>query len=348
MQVSIVGGGIAGLCCGVELAGRGLDVELLERGSPPAGSHGCSWYAGGMLAPWCELADGGEPLIAELGLEGLAWWHTHYPDLCSRGTLVLAATRDQAELTHFAQRTQHWQRLEGAARLAELEPQLAERYDSALFLSGEAHLDPRRVLPFLAGRLRELGGVLRHDLGAADSELATLAESARRRGRVVIDCRGLAARAALPELRGVRGEMLLLHSRELNLQRPVRLLHPRLPLYVVPRGEGVYMVGATMIESDDTGAVTARSALELLSAAYALHPAFGEARILELGAQARPAFADNLPQIRRIGATWYVNGLYRHGFLLAPALASRLAEMLLYGRSYPELTHEDPAQRRLA
>ncbi len=348
MQVTIIGGGIAGLCCGVELAGRGIGVELLERSSPPPGSQGCSWCAGGMLAPWCELADGGEPLIAELGRESLAWWRTHYPDLCSQGTLVLAAARDRAELTHFAQRTQHWRQLEGTAQIAELEPQLAERHESGLHLAAEAHVDPRRVLPFLAERLRVLGGELRHGVELTEDELVTLVEAATRHGRVVIDCRGLGARAALPDLRGVRGEMLLLHSRELRLHRPVRLLHPRLPLYVVPRGEGVYLVGATMIESDDAGAVTARAALELLSAAYALHPAFGEARILELGAQVRPAFPDNLPQIRRVGAVWHINGLYRHGFLLAPALAWRMAEMLQHGRSYPELTHEDPAQRRLA
>ena len=98
-----------------------------------------------------------------------------------------------------------------------------------------------------------------------------------RRSVTCIDCRGLAAARQLPDLRGVRGEMLLVQSRELRLQRPVRLLHPRMPVYVVPRGEGIYMIGATMIESDDAGAVTVRSALELLSAAYALHPAFGEA-----------------------------------------------------------------------
>lgn len=348
MQVTIIGGGIAGLCCGVELAGRGVSVELLERGNAPAGSQGCSWCAGGMLAPWCELADAGEQLIAELGLESLEWWRARYPELCSQGTLVLAASRDQAELTRFALHTQHWRRLEGPAQIAQLEPQLAERYESALYLATEAHVDPRRVLPFLADRLQQLGGVLRCGVELSEGDLTALADSARRRSRLIIDCRGLGARSALPDLRGVRGEMLLLHSRELQFQRPVRLLHPRLPLYVVPRGEGRYMVGATMIESDDRGAMTARSALELLSAAYALHPAFGEARILELGAQVRPAFADNLPQIRRAGAVWHVNGLYRHGFLLAPALAVRLAEMLLHGRSYPELTREDPAQRRLA
>jgi glycine oxidase len=347
MRVTIIGGGIAGLCCGLELAGRGVGVELLERGGPPAGLDGCSWCAGGMLAPWCEQFDAPEPLIAELGLESLSWWRTHYPQLCSQGTLVLAAAREQAELTRFARSTEHCRQLT-RREIAELEPQLAERYEAALYLTGEAHLDPRQVLPYLAERLRILGGEIRHGVELSESAIAALAQAAARRGGWVIDCRGLGARAALPELRGVRGEMLLLQSRELRLHRPVRLLHPRLPVYVVPREEGVYLVGATMIESDDDGAVTARSALELLSAAYALHPAFGEARILELGAQVRPAFPDNLPRIHRSGAVLCVNGLYRHGFLLAPALAWRVAEMLLHGRSYPELTHEDQVQRRLA
>ena len=76
-----------------------------------------------------------------------------------------------------------------------------------------------------------------------------------------------------------------------------------------------------MIESGDRSGVSARSAIELLSAAYALHPAFGEAEIVETGADLRPAFPNNMPRIRREGRTIFVNGLYRHGFLLAPALA---------------------------
>src|SRR6185312_12810887 len=97
----------------------------------------------------------------------------------------------------------------------------------------------------------------------------------------------------------------------------------------VPRGEGLYMVGATMIESDQPTRISARSMLELLTAAYALHPAFAEAEIVEIGTGVRPAFPDNLPRIRRAGGAFHVNGLYRHGFLLAPALARRLAEHVL-------------------
>jgi glycine oxidase len=147
----------------------------------------------------------------------------------------------------------------------------------------------------------------------------------------VIDCRGLAAQGELAGLRGVRGERLVLRAPGIVLQRPVRLLHPRHPLYVVPWGEGLFMVGATVIESDDAGPASVRSALELLGSAYALHPALAEAEIVELGAGVRPAFPDNVPKIIVRGETLYVNGLYRHGFLLAPALAELVADYLERG-----------------
>ena len=154
----------------------------------------------------------------------------------------------------------------------------------------------------------------------------------RRAGDFVVDCRGLAARDVLPDLRGVRGEMVVIRSREVSLSRPVRLLHPRIPLYIVPRGEGVFMIGATTIESETRGGVSVRSTVELLNAAYALHPAFGEAEILELGADLRPAFPDNLPAVRRGPHGLLVNGLYRHGFLLAPAMARQAADLVESGQ----------------
>ncbi len=111
-----------------------------------------------------------------------------------------------------------------------------------------------------------------------------------------IDCRGIAAREDLADLRGVKGEMIVVETRDVELHRPVRLLHPRWPLYIVPREDNRFMIGATTIEAEDDG-VSVRSALELLSAAYAVHPAFAEARIVEIGAGLRPAFPDNLPRI---------------------------------------------------
>jgi glycine oxidase len=210
------------------------------------------------------------------------------------------------------------------------------------------------ALAALAERLAGLGVAIRHGVDAyAAAGRATVANRSSTRGDrtgcTVIDCTGLAARNTLSELRGVKGEMLYLRLRDVALSRPVRVLHPRVPLYIVPRGDGLFMVGATMIESDQPTRISARSMLELLGAAYALHPAFGEAEIVEIGTGVRPAFRDNLPRICRRGDTLFVNGLYRHGFLLAPALARRAAELVLDGRFYPEvMADEDPRERHLA
>ena len=336
MRVAIIGAGIAGLTCALEFARRAVAVEVYERA--PAGQvRGCSWFAGGMLAPWCEAENSGT-LIAALGEESLPWWRTHFPASTWNGTLVLAHARDRGELTQFGRRTAHFERL-GSAAISALEPELAGRFSDALYFEGEGHLEPRAALAALAARLTEL---------AVPVHYASTGPTGRTPGRVVIDCSGLAARAQLPQLRGVKGEMLILRQPELRLSRPVRVLHPRLPVYVVPRAEGLYMVGATMLESDAATGVSARSALELLSAAYALHPAFGEAQILELGSAVRAAFADNLPRLTWVGPVLHVNGLYRHGFLIAPALARRAAEVVLEGRHFAEVMDENPGQRLLA
>src|SRR4029077_7595495 len=281
MRVAVIGAGVAGLTCALELAERGASVEVLERADElPAA--GCSWFAGGMLAPWCEL-ESATPLIAQLGAEGILWWRERFPGTVANGTLVVAHGRDLAELQQFARRTGEFQQL-GGEELAALEPELQGRFSRALYFPSEAHLDPRAALTGLARRLAELRVSIRFGIDG---------HSALTKAQAAIDCRGLAAREALADLRGVKGEMLLLRLPELSLRRPVRVLHPRLPVYVVPRGAGLYMVGATMIESDEAARVSARSVLELLSAAYALHPAFGEAQVLEIGTGVRAAFADN-------------------------------------------------------
>jgi glycine oxidase len=318
-EITVLGAGVAGLAIATELAARGAAPRVVDPGGGP-GAHGCSWWAGGMLAPDCESESAEEP-VARLGREAADWWQRHAGSVSRRGTLVVAPDGHGGELDRFARRTGAPRGLDEAG-IAALEPDLADRHRRALFFPGEAHLDPRAALGELAEGLRARGVEIMPEPPAAA-------------GRV-IDCRGLAARDALPDLRGVKGEMLVLRCSEVALSRPVRLLHPRIPLYFVPRGDGIYMLGATMIETAERRRITARSMLELLSAAWALHPAFAEAEILEIGGDARPAFPDNLPRIRVRGATIHANGLYRHGFLLAPALARMVAELVLDGRQ-PEL-----------
>ncbi len=336
MQVTVVGAGVAGLTTALSLAEGGATVTVIERSASLAAAA-CSRYAGGMLAPWCE-AESAEPLVTRLGQEALAYWPRHFPDTRHCGSLVLATARDTPDLDRFARRTEAHQRLD-AAGIAALEPALAGRFRAGLFFPREAHLDPRRALAALADALAARDVPIR---------FATSFDPAAPHPGLIADCRGLAAADVLPDLRGVKGEMLILHCPAVTLSRPVRLLHPRFPLYVVPRGAGVFMLGATMLESGERHRVTARSVVELLNAAYALHPAFAEAEILEMGADARPAFADNLPRLRAQPNGVAVNGLFRHGFLLSPALARRAAAFLLHGIQSPEVMDEHPRQQRSA
>ena len=330
-SIAVRGAGVVGLWQALALARRGHAVTLYER-SPQPFADACSLYAGAMLAPRCE-EESAEAIVRDLGQRGIALWRETYSGTEANGTLVVALARDRAELDRFARMTGGHERL-SPAELAALEPGLGDRFAGALFYPEEAHLAPEPALRFLLDALLAEGVALR--LG--DSEMPSGAD-------LVVDCRGLAAKDELPTLRGVRGERLIIRSREVTLARPTRLLHPRFPLYVVPWGDGLHMVGATVIESDETGPITLRSALDLLSATYALDPAFAEAEIVQQGAGARPAFPDNRPRIIARKSYIYVNGLYRHGFLLAPVLAELVADYLETGAMHPEVFVEDPAQR---
>ncbi len=316
VPVSIIGAGIAGAWQALLLARAGREVTLHERSDADLMLSTSHW-AGGMLAPYCE-SEVAEPIISRLGLASLDIWRRELPDTPFNGSLVIAHARDRADYDRFARRTSGYQRLD-AQQLAALEPSLEGRFREGLFYPTEGHVEPRRVLPKLHQRIVEAGGRVLFNSDVTADDLDGL----------VIDCRGLEARDAEPELRGVKGEMILIETAEVQLARPVRLMHPRFPLYLIPREDNLFMLGATSLEAEDTG-VSLRSALELLGAAYSVHPAFGEARILEFGSGLRPAYPDNLPRITIKGEREIrVNGLYRHGFLIAPALAQATLNLSL-------------------
>ncbi|WP_424944844.1 FAD-dependent oxidoreductase [Aliiroseovarius crassostreae] len=304
-MITIAGAGVAGLASAYELAKRGAEVRIYEATSAPE-RNPCSWFAGGMLAPWCE-GETADPEVVRLGAGAINWWAQFTP-VTRRGTLVVAPPRDRADLTRFARRTDR-HRAVNAAEIARLEPALENRFQQGLFFEDEAHLDPRQALLDLTRAVRGLGVEILYDTQAP--------------AQVDVDCRGMAS--GLPGLRPVRGEMAVIEVQDVEITRTIRLLHPRIPLYLVPRGGGIYMIGATMIESSSWREMTLRSMLELLGAAFTLHPGLGEAHVIETGVGLRPAFADNLPRLSQMGDTTHVNGMYRHGFLLAPALAGQLA-----------------------
>jgi glycine oxidase len=340
MRIRVIGAGAAGLTAAFELVrlaraqNRDLALEIVEKAEKPG--LGCSFYAGGMIAPWCE-AESAEPIVARLGAEALDFWTHIVPVAQRRGSLVVARPRDRSELLQFSRRTSHFVTLDQPG-LAALEPDLAGNFEQALYFEEEAHLAPRDAMAELVRLLAaEPNVILRCGVDAAD-----LPDDAD----WTLDCRGFAAKPDLAGLRGVKGEMIVLRSADLKLTRPVRMLHPRHPVYIVPRPDGTFMVGATMIENEERARVTAQSLVELVNSAFALHPAFAEAEVVESGSDVRPSFSDNLPRIKREGRRLYLNGLYRHGFLLSPALASRAARVVFEDAWFPEVMDESRGQRR--
>ena len=329
-EITIIGAGVVGLCVAQTLLDRGADIVLVDRHAD-TGPHACSWWAGGMLAPYCEGETAEQPVV-RLGCEAADWWEAKTNAVHRCGSLVVTSPRDRSELARFARRTMGFREVTGS-EISNLEPELGERFTKGLFFESEAHLAPRLALARL--RASVLAGGAQFVQDDADPD-----EYARR--GLTVDCRGFQARDRLHDLRGVKGEMLVLSCPDVTFSRPIRLLHPRVPIYLVPRGDGVFMLGATMIEGHAGKHVRARALLELLSAVYALNPAFGEAEVLEIGVDSRPAFPDNLPHIRRDGNVIRANGLFRHGFLLAPAVARMVAE-LIFDNEIPEVMDETAA-----
>ena len=242
------------------------------------------------------------------------------------------------------------------AELLELEPEIGRSFNQALYLPQEGQLGNRRLLVALRKQLEKEGQqavpgnnssgnqlkwlteceVVEINSSEKSSTVAYLQNGAKHSQQfdLVIDCRGTGATsknsnsscAPLADLRSVRGELFQLFAPDVNISRPVRLMHPRYQLYIAPKGKGFYVVGATEIESDDNSPMTVRSAMELLSAAYSVHPGFAEAQIRQHVSQCRPAFSDNQPKITVQDSLIQVNGLFRHGFLIAPVvLAQTLA-----------------------
>ena len=310
-SVIVIGAGVAGLACALELSERGIAVEVVER-ARVLGEGCCSWMAGGMLAPWCERATT-EPEVAACGTPSIAWWAGRFPGTVQNGSLVVAQSRDAPDLARFAARTERFEWLDGD-RIAALEPHLAGRFRRALFFPDEAHLDPRLALAALAERLKERGVAIRFGVD--------LLPDAMPHAAIVVDCRGLAARDALPDLRGVRGEMIVVRSPDVSLARPGSSAAPAYP--ALHRAACRRALHGRCDDDRERGSAEPhlgpRHALELLGAAYALHPAFGEAEVVEIGTDARPAFPDNLPgpaDTPRAGDPRQ-RTLLRHGFLLSP------------------------------
>lgn len=328
------------------LAKGGVQVALYDRGGTD-GEHAAATIAAAMLAPLAESAIT-EPNVVQMGMYSLPRWKEIISELSlpvffqQDGTVFVWHQQDATEakrLTTQLERNCHesqkvdkstfpLQQPEQLDRTAlqELEPSLADRFHQGLFLPNEGQLDNRQLLISLLHALGHMGVELHWNQSVDPDALHRQAKH-----DWVIDCRGLGAKSAWQSnpLRGIRGEVLRLHAPEVKLKRPTRLIHPRYPIYIAPKEDDVYVVGATEIESDDLSPTSVRSAMELLSAVYTVHSGFAEARILEMSTQCRPTLKDNLPEIRiSKPGLMLINGLYRHGFLITPAVLDCAIELI--------------------
>lgn len=346
-QYVIAGAGLLGRLLAWRLLRLGHKVSLLDR-EPATGEGAAGRVAAAMLAPYSE-AVAAERSVFDAGLAALQIWPRWLEELAAddpeqrpiycqqRGSIVVAHHADAANLAHFEGMLRHKlpdhqqsiQVLDDTA-LMTLEPELVPTFGRGLYLAGEGCLDNRALFDSLARAIPALGGQWHANVEVTRVEAGAVwtREGQCYTADVAIDCRGFGARSQQADLRGVRGEVLWVRAPEVQLSRPVRLMHPRYQLYIVPRPDAVYVIGATEIESESRAPITVRSGLELQSALYSVHTGFAEASILRAYANLRPAFADNLPRAQLEDGRWQINGLFRHGYLLAPVLINAV----LHGR----------------
>lgn len=335
LNIGIAGAGLVGRLLAWQLLRRGEKVTLFDSDRRD-GERSAAHAAAAMLAPLSESVTH-DAAMATWGGDAVPQWrellallaeHAATPvALNDGGSVVVAHELDSANLQHFRQQLRtRVPMLEGAVvdvdrtRLRELEPALAGQFQQGLWLRPEGCLDNRALLAALAEAVDRLGGQWHAECPVTAVSAGRIVSGRGEQGfDLAIDARGFGARAQWSGLRGVRGEILWVRAPEVELSRPVRLMHPRYQLYIAPRADSVYVVGATEIESESEAPVTVRSALELLSALYSVHRGFAEAQILHAYARCRPALADNMPRILRDDGLLRVNGLYRHGYLLGPA-----------------------------
>lgn len=321
-------------------------ITVFEKGTitpsnNPKDERAAAFTAAAMISPLSELV-ASELDIYQLGQKSLTLWPQWLHQLgCPQhfhqhGSLVIAHANDTSELEQFKQelhfkleqrksnndRQQTLQWLTDRASLNALEPAISQHFQSGLFLPSEAHIDHNEVLFQLVNQAHKLGVDFKENSPSQpDNEVLKGFD-------LIFDCRGMGFKesARLEDgFRGVRGEVMRIECKEVNLKRPIRIMHPRYKLYIVPKPNNQFTIGATEIESEDRSAISLRSSMELLSALYAVNPAFAEARIISQETNLRPAFMNNLPRIESLQSKYStpiirINGLYRHGYLIGPAI----------------------------
>ncbi len=356
MNIAIVGAGLVGRVLALNILKRSNhNITIFEKDTKE-GINAAGFTAAGMLAPFAEL-ETAESVIFDYGKRSMELWSNLlkdagvYDGIQLEGTIITAHPQDMGELDHFISSLQR--KVEEAkdikslnsSEISELEPELGH-HSRAFFLKDEGQVDAQRFMAFSTNHFDMCEEISWRERTKVDKieNGKVFYNNQEESFDWVFDARGLGAKEHFNDLRGVRGEVFWLESKDINIKRPTRMLHPRYKIYIVPRENGCegmdldycndckisqtpnskrYIIGATEIESEDLSPVSVRSTMELLSAVFSIHPNFGEARVVNTETNCRPAFKNNLPKIENSDKLTRINGLYRHGYLLAPAIVEK-------------------------
>jgi len=341
MHIGIAGVGLVGRVLALNLLRQGHTLTLFDEDTA-YGDKAAGMTAAGMLAVFAEL-ESAESEIFEHGKRSIALWPALLEQLDivdayqQEGSIITAHPQDYGELEHFIEtlksKVEEASEIEllDKAGIVALEPDL-EQHSKAFYIPHEGQVDAQRFMKVSSDYLLAHPSVVWHEDTRVDdvSRGSIFASHKVQHFDWVFDARGLGAKEQVSDLRGVRGEVFWLEAPEVKITRPTRMLHPRYKIYIVPRPNDRYIIGATEIESEDKSPMSVRSSLELLSAVYAVHSGFAEARIVNMVTNCRPALRDNLPQIEQDEKITRINGLYRHGYLLAPAIVEQALNEGIY------------------
>ena len=365
MSIVIAGGGVIGAAIAWRAAAAGADVTLVD----PAPGRATSWAAAGMLAPVTETHFGEESLLA-LNLASARLWPTFAADLAAAsgrdpgyrtcGTLTVARDLDDsaalAELLAFQQRLGLRVERLTASQMRARQPSLSPRIRGGLSAPDDHQVDNRALVEALLVAARRAG--VRFDTARV---AAVVCEGERAVGVALDDGRRLGAEAVVlaagcatagiagipdgvvPPLRPVKGQ--LLHLRGPVEAVPAAGVIRGLDVYIVSRGDGRVVVGATTEELGNDTRVTAGAVLELLRAAWELVPGIAELELVETVAGLRPATPDNAPALgpSAIDGLHVATGHYRNGILLTPITAQAVTAGLS-GRVPAEIAGFGPSR----
>lgn len=329
MKAGIAGAGIMGQLMAFHLLQAGFEVTIFDKSE----SINCSKVAAGLLTPVAEL-EKNDSCIYHMGMAAL---QTHWPAILAcldspvyfktDGSLLIAHPRDQQDLHGFMASIRHKipdkQLLKSINHdeITQLEPAL-HAFQQGFYVSREGQIDNQQLMAALEHYLLKSGVYWQGNTTVSSVRAHCITvDSQSHYFDWVIDTRGLGAKDNFPHLRGIRGELVWLHAPDVSITRPVRILHPRYGLYIVPRQAHIYIIGASEIETEHYAPISVQTMLELLTACFAVNSQFKQAHILQSLTQCRPVLLHHRPEIVCKEGLIAINGLYRHGFLIAPTLA---------------------------